>query len=232
MSITLHISSSPEQVATDFAVHFSQQLPNKDFHIALSGGSTPRLLFKHLAEDYPEINWQAIHLYWGDERCVPPEDEESNFKMTNDLLLQHIDIPSTNVHRVKGELSPQDASEQYEHEILAHVPLHNGLPQFDMVILGMGDDGHTASIFPHQLHLISEDGVTAVAQHPTSGQHRVTLTGPVINNASEVDFLVTGEAKRAKFTEILHKTGDWESYPASYVQAKNLHWFTDLEIAE
>jgi len=222
---------TPQKVAESFAADlykWSQQ--EAKMTIALSGGSTPKLLFKHLAEQYVDkIDWSKVHLFWGDERCVPPTDEESNFKMTNDLLLQHIDIPETNVHRIHGETPPNREAKRYSEVIKEVVETLDAIPCFDLIILGMGDDGHTASIFPNQLRLLEETDYCAVASHPETGQYRVTLTGRSLNNAKRVAFLVTGENKAEKVCTVLEHGRGWEKLPAAHVRPKNgeLRWYLD-----
>ena len=226
----LKIFKDPKSTAEAFGDYLVKLVDeSSSFHCALSGGSTPKLLFKYLAERYASSDiWEKLHLYWGDERCVPPDDEESNYKMTNDLLLSKVPIPAANIHRVRGEDDPADEAKRYGNELM-QMDQHNGLPFFDLIILGMGDDGHTASIFPHELELKDSQDICAVATHPTSGQHRVTLTGPVINAAKEVIFLVTGAGKKEKLSEILDQRGGWKSYPASYIKplSNQLSWFVD-----
>lgn len=188
-------------------------------HIALSGGSTPALLFDILAKDYAtRMPWEKIHFWWGDERCVPPTDEQSNYKMTVDHLLGKINMPAENIHRVLGELPPGKANKVYIHEISEFVPQANGWPEFDLIILGMGNDGHTASIFPHEIHLLEDPSICAVATHPESGQKRVSLTGKVINNAKEVSFLVTGKSKTDRVNEIFNKLEGYKQLPSTYIQ--------------
>lgn len=220
--------------AEAFAAFFIEQLAgNERFDVALSGGSTPKLLFEILAKDYQEVDWSKVHFWWGDERCVPPTDDDSNFKMTNDRFLSRVDIPEENIHRVKGDNDPESEAIRYSQEINSNIPSHAGLPLFDLIILGMGSDGHTASIFPHQMELLTSEQVCEVATHPDSGQNRITLTGPVINNASLICFLVTGEGKAEKVEEIFKHEGEWESYPASHIQSENgkLYWFMDEKAA-
>ncbi|MCK5699504.1 MAG: 6-phosphogluconolactonase, partial [Cyclobacteriaceae bacterium] len=169
-----------------------------------------------------------VHVYWGDERCVPPDHEDSNYGMTKKHLLGFIDIPENNIHRIKGELNPEEASAQYDHELKANHSEGN-IPVFDLVILGMGDDGHTASIFPHEINLWDSDEFCVVATHPTSGQQRVSLTGKVINSARSAAFLVTGKSKAKKIHEILETNDDQSPYPASLVNSVEgiLYWFLD-----
>lgn len=234
MKTIYKIYSDPQAVATVFAVFFENwSRESKPFTVALSGGSTPKILFRHLAEKYrDDLDWGSIHFFWGDERCVPPGDEDSNFKMTNEMLLQHIPIPKENIHRIHGEDQPEEEARRYAAEIREFVPVKNGLPAFDLVLLGMGEDGHTASIFPHQMELLHSEKICEAATHPVSGQQRISLTGPVINQAEKVAFLVTGAGKSNIVSEIRHRKGDWESYPAAHIRsAGTLYWFLDEEAA-
>lgn len=206
---------------------------NEKVNVALSGGSTPQVIFNVLAKEYADkINWKALHFYWGDERCVAPEHQESNFRMTKEHLFDPLKISDKNIFRVKGELSPDAACADYINTINKELPIVNDLPQFDLMILGMGDDGHTASIFPHQIELWDSTNVCEVATHPESGQKRVTLTGTVINNSKEIIFLVTGSNKAEKAKEILEKTGDYNSYPAFKVAPEKTTWLMDEEAAK
>lgn len=231
----IKIYNSKQEVAKRFSKFFHDFAKDKaQITVALSGGSTPKIVFEELAGNYRErIAWQHIHFYWGDERCVPPSNEQSNYRMTKQYLLDRIDIPETNIHRIRGENDPHVESTNYAHQIQEHLTTSNGIPQFDLVILGMGEDGHTASVFPHQIDLWDSEKFCEVAQHPDSGQNRITLTGSVINNAKQVVFLVTGEGKSEKFNEILNKQGDYNHYPASLVRpvSGNLIWFLDRDAA-
>lgn len=213
---------------TEFFIDLLNQKEGR-FSIALSGGSTPKVWFEYLAQiPKDDIDWGSVHVYWGDERCVPPDNEDSNYGMTKKHLLELIDIPEKNIHRIKGELKPEEASSQYEHELKANLSEGN-IPVFDLVILGMGDDGHTASIFPHEINLWDSDDFCVVATHPTSGQQRVSLTGKVINSARSVAFLVTGKSKAEKIHEILETNDAQSPYPASLVNPTEgiLYWFLD-----
>lgn len=216
-----------QAVAEAFAEYLCQQIAEAEqFHIALSGGSTPKVLFAHLAAAYADkIDWKKVHLYWGDERCVPPTDAESNYLMTQEKLLQYIDIPFSNVHRVLGESIPTEEAIRYGNVINWNLPQRGGLPIFDLIILGMGSDGHTASIFPHQMELLTAEKTCAVAVHPESGQQRITLTGKVIQAARQIHFLVTGASKKPVIKEIFSKTGNYKSYPASYIEGAT--WWLD-----
>lgn len=224
------------KVAGEFSKYFVEKAQtNQPFHVALSGGSTPKIVFDVLAEEHSDkINWSNIHFYWGDERCVAPDDEESNYKMTVEHLISKINIPEENIHRIRGEENPQSEAKRYGKLLEDILPHELGLPQFDLVILGMGDDGHTASIFPHELKLWVSPDNCEVATHPDSGQKRVSLTGRVINNAKTVAFLVTGDSKAEKVKIIIDRDEDYLQYPASHVspKTKDLIWFLDGEAAE
>ena len=227
----LRIYKTKEEVALNFSDYFHKFVSERSIaHIALSGGSTPKIVFEELAAHYKDrISWKNVHLYWGDERCVPADDAESNYKMTRDFLLSKIDIPENNIHRIKGEHEPESEARAYGLLLEENLPAANGTPQFDLVILGMGDDGHAASIFPHQIDLWYAPDHCVVAQHPETGQQRVSITGSIINQATDVAFLVTGGGKASKVEEIISQTGNYTEYPASLVApaSGNLIWFLD-----
>ena len=206
--------------ANDFCDWVESQPANKaTITVSLSGGSTPKLLFQQLAEHFADrIDWSRIHFFWGDERCVPPDDSESNYRMTKALLLDHIAIPAENVHRVHGESNPADERIRYEQEVRTHVSNDDaGVPQFDLMILGMGGDGHTASIFPHEIKFLKSENICEIATHPDSGQKRITLTGKVLEASARVAFLITGAGKASVMAEIVSQQGAWQTYPVSHV---------------
>lgn len=231
MPIQLHLSADAEQVAQDFTRYLLKNLKDRaSFTIALSGGSTPKRLFRLWADEYREaIDWSTVHFFWGDERCVPPDHEESNYGMTKALLLDKVLIPAENIHRIRGEDDPQEEARRYAAEIADNTDQLNGFPSFDLIILGMGDDGHTASVFPHQLAFMKDERFCVVATHPESGQQRISITGPVINSAQSVAFLVTGVNKAEKVSAILQKREGYKAYPAAHVQphSGDLNWFLD-----
>ncbi|MEO0900723.1 MAG: 6-phosphogluconolactonase [Bacteroidota bacterium] len=231
----LKIYKDKNQVAEEFSSYFAEFVKNKSqVHVALSGGSTPKIVFDVLASHHgSEIDWSTIHFYWGDERCVPPDDAESNYKMTVDHLFSKIDVPKENIHRVLGENDPKGEAMRYANLLEINLDRVEGIPQFDLVILGMGDDGHTASIFPHQIELWEAEDHCVVATHPDSGQKRVSINGKVINAAKEVAFLVTGQGKAEKVEIITQKKEGFEKYPASLVNptSRKLLWFLDKDAA-
>nr|WP_298925414.1 6-phosphogluconolactonase [uncultured Allomuricauda sp.] len=231
----LKIFKDKQEVAQRFSAYFAELVDKKSvFHVALSGGSTPKVVFDVLADEFSsKIDWNKIHFYWGDERCVPPTDDESNYKMTVEHLFSKIDVPKENIHRVLGENEPLGEAYRYANLLEINLDRIDGIPQFDLVILGMGDDGHTASIFPHEIELWNAQYHCTVATHPESGQKRVSINGKVINTAKEVAFLVTGAGKAEKVKAILEKTEGFEVYPASLVNPSsgNLVWFMDEDAA-
>jgi 6-phosphogluconolactonase len=222
---------------SELAIYFCEELlkisdEKEKLFVALSGGSTPKIIFDALAKDYKEkINWSKIHLYWSDERCVPTDDAESNYGMTKKHLLDFVNIPEENVHRIKGESEPEFEAKRYSEEIKETVRLINELPRFDLVMLGIGEDGHTASIFPDQRHLLNSNKICDVAVHPLNGQKRITLTGKVINNSRIVIFLLTDRSK----SDILRKVyqENKKIYPAEFINPVNgeLNYLVDEEAA-
>ncbi|WNJ18236.1 6-phosphogluconolactonase [Pontibacter sp. G13] len=228
-----NVYTSPDKLATArlFADHLVELVKSAEvFHCSVSGGSTPKLLFDLLAKEYGQlIPWERVHFWWGDERCVPPTDSDSNYGMTKSLLFDHIDIPAENIHRVLGENDPEQEAIRYSEEMTTIMPMVDGLPQYDLIMLGMGDDGHTASIFPHQMELLKAEPICAVATHPTSGQKRITLTGPSLQMAKKVAFLVTGENKQDKVASILNEPTETSPYPAAHIQPLegDLVWYLD-----
>lgn len=198
--------------------------------IAVSGGSTPTPVFEILAgAEAKNIPWDRIHIFWADERCVPPDDPESNFGMTEKLLLSKVEIPATNIHRIKGENNPADEAFRYENEIVEFTVSRNRIPRFDIILLGMGNDGHTASIFPDRLDLITADNTCATSVHPDTGQNRITLTGTAINNAANILFHVTGRNKSELVKIILNEEQGFEKFPAGNIKPVSgyLFWILD-----
>ena len=207
----------------------------KDFSIALSGGSTPKSLYLLLGSgDYMRaIDWRRVHLFWADERCVPPDHEQSNFKLASDTFISRVPIPSENVHRIKGEKPAGQAAREYE-DALRQFFGESVIPAFDLILLGMGEDGHTASLFPGSPELAEEQrlAVAAVPGQPPEID-RVTLTLPVLNNARRIVFLVSGSAKARVLQEILTGSGTKRNYPAGLVETANgtLTWLVDKAAA-
>lgn len=240
MNYETHVFDNATAVARGVADLIAEKalqskLSGKKCSIAVSGGSTPKALFQLLAEeDYrTTIPWDAIRLFWVDERCVAPTHPESNYGMTYDALLQYAFIPAENIFRMKGEEIPGNEAVRYAKLLHQLLPARNGMPVFDLILLGMGDDGHTASIFPDQMHLLETDKPVEVATHPVSGQKRITLTGSVINEALQLVFMVTGSGKASMVSTIVEKTEEAKKYPASYVcnQAGKTEFYLDKPAA-
>lgn len=231
------IFSKPNKVYNAVAkeiLKLTQNSKQEIIDIALSGGNTPKRFFKKLSKKYAdEIPWERIHFWWGDERCVSPDHEESNFKMTQDLLLSKVSIPKSNIHRIKGEAEPEGEAIRYSKEMESTLNSRGKDPVFDIILLGLGDDGHTASIFPDQLELFEHERSCAVAEHPLSGQKRITITGNVLNNANQIFFLVTGANKALRVSEIMNDSEAAKLLPAYYISPTNgeLIWFLDEEAA-
>jgi 6-phosphogluconolactonase len=190
--------------------------------IAISGGSTPKATFALLADPNEpwrtHMPWDNLDLYWVDERCVPPDDADSNYRMTREALLDHVPLRPEQIHRIEGELEPEAAAARYESELRNSFRLEGAeSPRFDLVALGMGPDGHTASLFPHT-EAIHELARLAVANHvENKDAWRVTLTWPVINHASSVFFLIAGEDKAQILSEVLTGPRDPERLPSQLI---------------
>lgn len=201
--------------------------------IALSGGNTPQALFEKMVElETGTVDWNKLLIFWGDERCVPPDHTDSNYRSAKKSLLIPLDIPEEHIFRMHGEEDPQNEAERYNQVLAENLPIVNGFPQFDLVLLGLGEDGHTASLFPGNKSLFTTTKLCSVAKHPKSGQQRITITGSVINNAAEVAFLVTGTPKAGIVSEII-LTPDKASYPAAKVAPAlgKLIWLLDKAAA-
>ena len=228
-----HIFKDNESIVEAFGQLIYKEVSKAEsFHISLSGGTTPTFLFEYLAKEYKDkMDWKKVHLYWGDERCVPPTDPQSNYGVVFEKLLQHIKIPAKNVNRIKGENDPKKEALRYASVLRRKLPRRNNIPIFDFVLLGMGGDGHTASIFPHQMELLSSKALCAVATHPESGQKRISLTGRIINAAKSKHFLVTGKSKTAMLANILLQKEGYLVYPAAHIQGANW-WMDDLAASD
>ncbi|MFC2112712.1 6-phosphogluconolactonase [Bacteroidota bacterium] len=204
------------------------------FNIALSGGSTPRILFEHIAKFYTDPGiWDNVRFYWVDERCVPPDHPESNFCIAYETFLRYLSHSNEYVFRMRGEEDPHAEAERYSQLIKDQVSETEKIPAFDLVLLGMGGDGHTASIFPGQMELMWTDRLCGVGIHPETGQQRITLTGNVINNAENVFFLVAGEDKAKMVARIINEGVAEEELPAAQISPTrgNLSWFLDAAAA-
>lgn len=200
------------------------------FSIALSGGSTPRKLYMLLAKQ-TNVDWKSVHIFWGDERCVPPDHEDSNYRMAKESLLDHVHIPDKHVHRMKGELDAEQAALKYEQILSSY--FGKNAPRFDLVLLGMGDDGHTASLFPHTPAL-SESKRWVTGNFISSRRTwRITLTPVAINAAANVVFLVSGSEKAQRLQQVLTDNYTDDEFPSRLIKPAdgNLIWMIDAGAA-
>ena len=228
VTVTYSIWTSPSTLALAAARVFADAVAQAvadhgGARIAISGGTTPKAMFALLADPSQtfakSIPWDKLQLYWVDERCVPPDNSESNFHMTNEAMLSKVPLPAENIHRMEGELDPEEAASRYESVLRNTMRLEGAeLPVFDLVLLGMGDDGHTASLFPHTaaLHEMSR---LVVANHVLQKETwRITLTWPVINQGRQVAFLIEGAGKANILAEVLTGPRDPERLPSQLIR--------------
>ncbi|HBG23527.1 MAG: 6-phosphogluconolactonase [Bacteroidetes bacterium GWF2_41_61] len=186
------------------------------FSLAISGGGSPARLFELWATEWSEkIPWERVAFFWVDERAVPPDDAQSNYGMAKRLLFDRLPISSNNLFRIAGERDPVDEALRYSALVESILPVKNGIPQFDLIILGVGEDGHTASIFPGQEHLYHTQCSYSTSVNPHNGQSRITMTGSTILNSKKSIFYLTGESKREIVKLIRSNIGNRE-YPAGY----------------
>ena len=215
----VRVFKDPQELAVAAAKTFAQEAARSirekgRFAVVLAGGSTPKALYELLATGYRDaLDWGKVHAFFGDERCVPPAHEDSNYRMAQRALLSR--VPVGGVHRMRGELPPPQAAVLYEEELRA---FFGDRPDFDLVLLGMGEDAHTASLFPRTPALDVRD--RWVVENPVEklGTTRITLTIPAINGARKVTFLVAGEGKAEALKEILQVEADPREYPAKLVR--------------
>jgi 6-phosphogluconolactonase len=217
----------------------TETLRTKEFFaIALSGGSTPRSLLALLATDASfraNMPWDKIHFFWGDERHVPPDHPESNYRMANETMLSKVPVPAVNIHRIRAE--EDDASktaEEYEEELLTFFKLEAGqLPRFDCVLLGMGPDGHTASLFPGTAAVHERERLVVANWVEKFKTYRITLTAHVLNNADTIIFLISGKDKAVALQSVLEGRKQPEHLPAQLIRPKhgNLLWLVDQAAA-
>ncbi len=211
-----------DHAAQDFASQIKAAVSARGLaRIALSGGNTPKPVFRLLTEGTlkHEVPWEKVQLFWVDERCVPPTDKDSNYGMTKAALLDAVPLKPENIFRMEGELEPEEAAARYESTIRNSMRLEGAeLPTFDLVALGMGDDGHTASLFPHTEGL-HELGRIVIANHvPQKDTWRITLTSPVINQARHVMFLIQGADKADVLQKVFMGSYEPETYPSQLVR--------------
>jgi 6-phosphogluconolactonase len=198
------------------------------FTVALSGGNTPRAAYELLAADplCANLSWNDVFIYFGDERCVPPGDERSNYRMAREAFLDAVPIPSANIARMRGEIDPGLAANEYASILRAEL---GGMPQLDLVMLGLGEDGHTASLFPGIAQEVGEHSLVEAAYAQSQAMWRVTITPKLINAARRVVFAVEGVAKARALAAVYEGPRDPKTYPAQLVQPSSgeLTWLVD-----
>lgn len=227
------VSDTPGETAARAAGHILEAL-DETLHsrpfatLAVSGGSTPKFMFEDMARR--PFDWTRVHLFWVDERVVPPNHPDSNYGMTLRALIEPLGLGEKQVHRVEGERPPADAVTAYEGELRRFFDLAPGhLPEFDVIHLGMGSDGHTASLFPGEVLINNRAGIAAAVYHEQRDSHRVTLLPGVLLNARNTVVLVTGGDKAEALVSVLWGPEDSAKWPAQVAarEAKNVTWFVD-----
>lgn len=228
MSSELHLLSDPAAAGSALADWVGGQLrqaaaEGRAYHLALSGGSTPVPFFDALGRQ-SDLPWQQLWLYWSDERCVPPNDPQSNYGLARKHLITRSHIPKAQIERLRGEVDPEAEAGRYGELLRQRLPADQGQPVLDLILLGLGDDGHTASIFPGDDEALASPQPLMAVMHPQSGQLRLTMTPALINRARRVAFLVTGAGKQEILKQVL---ADGRTYPAQHIRPAELHWFVD-----
>ena len=239
MNFEIRIFKNLESLGKDAATLFIEKAAEAitqrgRFLVTLNGGNTPSRLFQLLATDFREkVDWSRVHVFWGDERCVPPDDPGSSYGQARNLLLSRVPIPDENTHRVKGELEPAEASKDFSLTLSGFASAPFEFPRFDLVFLGMGEDGHTASLFPGSPVDVSEPVIPVTAHYQDRPAKRVSLTPAVFNQARTVAFMATGEKKAVTLAEVLSDRYDPEKLPAQRISPKHgdLLWLVDEDAA-
>ena len=234
--MNLLLYETPEELAEasarDFATRTQETIDERGrFAVALAGGPTPKATYEVLARDYAnELDWSRVHVFFGDERTVPPDHEESNYWMAYETLLSHVPVGS--VHRMRGELPPDEAAAACEEELRAFFGQVD-VPRFDLILCGLGKDGHTLSLFPETAALDVNDRWVVANPVLKLGTTRLTLTIPVLNASRAVTFLVAGESKAEALKEVLEGDADPRAYPAKLVrpESRDLTWMVDRAAA-
>ena len=234
-----YIYPDKDSLAAAFVCEFVRTMKEyadegRQLHIAFSGGSTPLAIFRQLAEQTVPEDWLNVSLFWGDERCVPPNDPESNYGSVLEVLLEPLGLDQNRIHRIRGEEEALGEAARYGDLLLKLLPMENGFPVFDWIWLGLGTDGHTASIFPQQIELWTAGSPYIVSSHPDTAQSRISITGGVINAAKRVSFIASGKEKARVIRDIFFKEERHLEYPAFYVNpaSGNLEWYLDQDAAK
>jgi len=225
-------SALSKEVATWMTSLIEETLKNKErFCLLLSGGNTPKNLYTLLAAEpfRKQIDWKKLHIFFGDERVVPFSDDRNNGKMAYDTLLSKVSIPKEQIHYINTDIKPEIAARDYES--LLRENFNDGKTTFDLALLGMGDDGHTLSLFPGNESINQTSRWAFSLYLPSQKMHRVTLTADVVNRSACIAFLVTGAAKMPVLNRILNQTAPPHFYPVQLIKPINgeIHWFVDEE---
>ena len=226
VTITYRISPTPAEVAAAAAQLFTTAVieavkARGTARVAISGGTTPKAMFALLAAEpfASQVPWDKLDLFWVDERCVPPDHADSNYRMTRENLLSKVPLPADRIHRMEGELAPEVAAARYESTIRNAFRLEGAqTPTFDLILLGMGDDGHTASLFPHTEGLNDLTHIVIANHVPQKDTWRITLTSPVINQGREVAFLIEGAAKAQVLHDVFLGPFQPDTYPSQIIR--------------
>lgn len=223
--------------AAEEIVHFAGEAvcTHGEFSLCLSGGSTPAATYELMAERFRlSVDWKEVQFFWGDERCVPPQDPASNFGMANRTMLSRLGLRPDQIHRIRGEEPPEQAARDYEEELRSCFGLDEGeFPRFNLMLLGLGDNVHTASLFPGIPALHERERIAVAVEVEAPQPHRVTLTAPAINNSARVMFLVAGASKADAVKAALEGPRDPDRFPAQLVAPDNgeVIWLLDRAAA-
>ena len=211
-------ATSTSRALIRYIIDMMNREPERIFHIAFSGGTTPSLMFDIWAHEFKkETPWMRMRIFWVDERCVPPTSPDSNYGHANHLLFKPLCIPADHIHRIKGENEPGTEAMRYSWVVKEFLPLFNQMPTFDCIILGVGEDSHTASIFPTTMELLSDSRNYAVSQQPSTGQYRITMTGPLILNGAPLLVPILGTNKEPVIQRLSKGYSPSNDTPAAYI---------------
>jgi 6-phosphogluconolactonase len=228
----INIFESENDLAEKFCIEFFKMADEqiafgKFFNVALSGGNTPSIVFRKIADDFQyRIDWRGVRFFWSDERCVPPGDPQSNYGSAKKLLFDRIPVPEENIFRISGEMEPDEEAERYSEQLVKL-----GIHHFDLAILGLGEDGHIASIFRNDLALFNSRELFTTTYHPETLRIRITATGSLINRSKRIILLVAGSRKSSILDKIIGKRDDYLNYPAANVDSGRSEWFVDSSAA-
>ena len=233
---TIRVFADLESMAEEIAFSWCDQIRQAEktddlFSVVLSGGATASLVYRNLANlnSLEPVYWERVHIFWADERCVSPEHEESNYLNIQRTFLSDIQIPEENIHRVRGEKEPSGESLRYEKEIINHLALRKDERKlFDWILLGIGSDGHTASLFPGQESLLDTQRLCAVVEHPVTSQKRITLTPRALKRSGRVTYHVIGSDKAAVVSDLVSENSKNQRFPTGYIEGE---WFLDTAAA-